>query len=137
MVQTNFQNSTKHVGPPKRATPFFVTKLLHENGCIFLHDSFCIDQAMVQTNFQNFVKHAGPPKRAWWDHALFSLKYHYRKTLQYFCIILFASSRQWSKLIFKILPSMPDHPKGRGGTTPFFRYKIITRKRLHIFAPML
>ena len=35
-------------------------------------------------------------------------------------MIPFASTSQWSKLIFKILPSMPDHPKGRGGAHALF-----------------
>ena len=38
---------------------------------IFLHNSFCIEQAMVQTISKNVAKHAGSPKRAWQGHALF------------------------------------------------------------------
>ena len=38
------------------------------------------------------------------------------------------------KPIFKILSKLSDRPKGRGRTTPLFRYKIITGERLNIFA---
>ena len=56
------------------------------------------------------------------------------RTVEYFCMIPFASSRQWSKIILEILSSMLDCPKGRGRATPLFRYKIITGERLNIFA---
>ena len=54
--------------------------------------------------------------------------------VEYFCIIPFELSRQWTKLIFQILPSMSDGPKGRGRATPLFHYKIITRELLNMFA---
>ena len=43
---------------------------------------------------------------------------YYKKTDKYFFIIPFASSMPWSKLLLKILSSMPDYPKGRA--TPIF-----------------
>ena len=65
---------------------------------------------MVQTNFGNFIKHAVPPKRAWQDLAHFLIQNYYKKTVEFFYIIHFALSRQWSKLFFGILSSMPDRP---------------------------
>ena len=41
--------------------------------------------------------------------------------VKYFCMIPFASSRQWSKQILGILSSMSDRPKGRERATPIFR----------------
>ena len=54
------------------------------------------------------------------------LENYHRITVKYFCVIPFASSRQWSKIILEILSSMSDCPKGRGRATPLFRDKIIT-----------
>ena len=62
---------------------------------------------MVQINFGNFFKHAGLPKRAYQGQAPFPLQNYYRRTVEYFCMIPFASSRQWSKIILEILSSMP------------------------------
>ena len=89
---------------------------------------------MVQNNFGNFVKPTGRPKTAWQGHGHFSLQNYYRRTVEYFFMIPFASSWLWSKIILEILSSMPDCPKGRSKATPLFRCKIITGERLIIFA---
>ena len=56
------------------------------------------------------------------------LENYYRRTVEYFCMILFASSKQWSKIILEILSIMSDCPKGHGRATPLFCYKIITEE---------
>ena len=80
---------------------------------------------MDQTNFENFVEHVGRTKRAWQGHAPFSVQNYYTRTVEYVCMVLFASCRESSKLILKILSSMSDSPQGRGRATPLFHYKII------------
>ena len=47
---------------------------------------------MVQNNFGNFVKHTRRPKTAWQGHGHFSLQNYYRRTVEYFFMIPFASS---------------------------------------------
>ena len=76
---------------------------------------------MVQNSYKNFIKHVGLPKRAWQGHALYLLQHYYRRTIEYFCMIPFASSRQWSKIVINFFSSMPI---GRGRATPIFDFLL-------------
>ena len=49
------------------------------------------------------------------------LENYYRRAVEYFCMIPFASSRHGPKLIFNFFPNMPDPQKGRDRATPIFR----------------
>ena len=89
---------------------------------------------MVQTNFEIFLEHVGQPKRAWQGHAPFSLQNYCTRMVENSSIIPFKLSRQWSKIILEILSSMSDSPKWRGRATTLFRYKIIAREWLNVFA---
>ena len=51
-----------------------------------------------------------------------------KKTDQYFFIIPFASSRLWSKILLKILSSMPEYTKGLGRATPIFNLEKYYKK---------
>ena len=116
----------------------FVRKIfrveVRENGLIFFQNSSCSMSICIRRVRKCTVNVRSASWGAWQGHAPFSLQNYYRRTVEYFCIIPFASSRPSSKIIFKILSELSDRPKGRGRTTPLFRYKIITRQRLNIFA---
>ena len=53
------------------------------------------------------------------------LENYYKKTAENCCMIPFASSRQWSKLILGFFSSMPNRPKQRGRARPIFDSKFL------------
>ena len=77
---------------------------------------------MVQTNFWKFCQACRTAQKGVAGQRPFLLQNYYRRTVEYFCMISFASTRHGPELIFK-KSSMLDCPKGRGRATPYFRIK--------------
>ena len=136
MVQTNFKNFLEYAGDPKRAwhgraTPLF-RHLILENYYKRTVKYFCMNPFKLNSKwskliFKIFSIMPETSKGRGRATPLFRhliLENYYRRTVKYFCMNPFKLNSKWSKLIFKILSSMPETPKGRGRATPIFCHLI-------------
>ena len=115
----------------------FVT-LLRESGLIVLcKNYFCNNSIYIKRVCKCMVDVRSASRGASQDHAhflfIFDLENYYMKTDEYFSMIPFASSRLWSKILLKILSSMPDHPKRRGRITPIILFRKLLKDYGWIF----
>ena len=82
----------------------------------------------MKTNSGNFFQACYTAQKGVEEPHSFFIQNYYKKTVGNFCMISFASSRQWSKLILGILSSMQDHLKGCDMAMLIFGYKILEGK---------